>query len=388
MMLAIAVRRSVGRWLLLPALFLEYLMVTADDHAYAHDWQWAGSWSGGILVLLGPLSAAGAAWESGRLRRSGARRLIATPSERLGGVLVITTVATTLWLLAAHATGMAAAWVVTALTHGSVGTFNPQYVVGQVVLLVTWTWVGSLVGWLLPFVVTPPMVAILGYVLPASYLVTPKSIALVGGASTPLSGLQPRSGLVLAQVVWFVSLVVLAAAGLGRATHRRLITIAVAAVLAAAALTHLRSFGPSTLESAEAPVEIVCDRSAQPVVCVLAERPDQLAAVVGVVRSVATVAKGAGLEIPSTMVATPRPDPRLGSPIPVAIQSPYVDVVNVAVMLGIHVAPCVADPLLDPRIRPVLIELIRRSGGPESSPPMSDEDFRRAAAQLPRVCRD
>lgn len=386
MMFAIALRRSVGRWLLIPALFLEYLMVTADDRAYAHDWEWAGSWAGGILVLLGPLAAAGAAWESGYLRRSGSSRLMASPSDRSGGVLALTTAATTCWLLGAHALGMVAAWTTTAMTHGEVGSFNPQYVAGQLVLLVAWTWAGSLIGWLMPLVVTAPLVAILGYVLPASELVDPKSIALVGGASGPLSGLQPRAGLVLAQVTWFAAVVALSAAGLGRATLRRGLAVTLTAAVAVVALANVRSFGPATVEPAEAPVGIICDRTAEPAVCVLAERPDQLATVAAVVRAVTTTATRAGMAIPTTVAATPRPDPRLGSPITLAIQSPYVDVANVAVMLGHEAAPCVADPLLDSRVRPVVLELIRRSGGPESGPPMSDDEFRRSAKGLSRVC--
>lgn len=350
----VAVRRSWGLYALPLFVGLEIVSLTSRDRIWAIEWQWATSWANAILVILGPLTAGVAAAESTHLRRHGgwlitrqgaAGRLKAHASRAL---------AVGTWAVAAHAAAMAITWIIVASRHHEVGSLEWRLIPPAFLLLIASACVGSAVGWLLPHLIVAPMVAVLGYLLPAASIGS-SQLFLVGGSTAPLSGLEYRPDVLVAQsVVWLLCGLVAVVVLLRRSWASAVIaTLSVAALVGAAAWVN--SLGPDTLR-ARPVIDFSCVGSS-PAVCVPADYREVLSELDAVVRPVVGPLRTSlgPLSVTRVVAFVAPPLPAGSAPLWTWVEPPYTDQYNAATSIVAAASSCPSNtPELDREVALIL----------------------------------
>ncbi len=197
---------------------LELANAASRHREWANEWRWTAYWSSNAATLVLPILAGVAAMESVQYRRRGAEELLGT-GRSLARVQGARVAALALWGLLAHGIGVLACTAQAARLHQ--GVHLPLLpLVPAVVAVVASVTVGAAVGWWWPSLAAAPVLTVgwlALWVLGASTLPA-LELVNVGTAANSLLGLTTRPAYVLAQVLWWGSLIVL---GLGVLTARR-----------------------------------------------------------------------------------------------------------------------------------------------------------------------
>lgn len=388
-----ALRRSAGLYAFPLFLVLEAVNVLSQGRDWAADWLWTSSASNSILVLLGPLAAGVAAAESVQLRRRGADALLRLKGVRAGRLHTVRVLALAAWVGFSHAIGIVAMWIVALLRHDQWGWLNAAVILPTFLLILAFVSVGAAVGWWLPKVVTPPVVALAGYLLPGLG-VMPPALFLIAGWTGSLIGLEYRTDLIGAQAAWWAVVAVAGMIALGRASWQRWASLAVAAAVAVLCAGQVGALGPDDLQIAQGVPALTCT-GAKPQVCVSAEVPASLAPVAEMARPLSAALDAfAGTKSAERIVTVPMAHPPTGTVIvpshpnppyaqglavanalvraktacPLGDDATYVAVRGVARYLLTEVptasAPAFSDePPTEAQARVLLADLQRRCGG-------------------------
>lgn len=260
---------------------LELANAASRHREWSNEWRWTAYWSANAATLVLPVLAGVAAMESVLYRRRAADQLLSSWPAR-GRVQAARTAALAGWGLAAHGLGVLACTAQTARLHE--GGHPPLLPLAPAVVAIAASAViGSAVGWWWPSLAAGPVLTLgwLGlWVLGASSLPA-LDLINVGTVGNSLLGLTSRPAYVLAQLLWWAALAVVAftllVAG-GRAGAWAALPAAGLVLSAGLVLTgqHERRF-----EVDPRPQSWAC-RGSAPVVCVdpqYARRLDEVAAV-------------------------------------------------------------------------------------------------------------
>jgi len=335
-------RRSWGAYAFPLFLILEAVSVTSRERIWAIEWQWATSWANGILVLLGPLTAAVAAAETAHLRRNGGSLLRRAGNRELAMIHAARILAVAAWAIAAHAAGLAATWLIVVARHGELGQLEWRLVPPAFVLLVAASAAGTAAGWLVPRLITAPVIAIVGYLLPAVQLLGSQYF-LIGGATGPLVGLEYRPVVLLAQSLFWFACIAFTTAVMMRRSLAAAMAIGVAMVAVAGSGAWLDRL-PETLR-ARPVTSFACD-SQTPQVCVPAEYREVLDAVARSAGPTAAALRSSLGDLRVTRLAAfaPPPLPAGWVAVPTWLEAPYTDDYNVAVAIVTAASGCTVGP--------------------------------------------
>jgi hypothetical protein len=203
------VRRSagLGAFPLMLALVVGHVLLR--ERSWVHEWTWAFVQLAFVTVLLGPFVAGVAAWEGRRLAMASA---LVDSSVRRGRATAAALAAVALWATVAL---LAGALIVTALvrTAGTPGWPSPTTLAclaPPAGLLAAYAGVGLLVGRWTAHPLAAPATAVGSFLATLGlYVAGPTQLVDVGGATGSLVRLAPRPDLQLAQVCFFLFLVLL-----------------------------------------------------------------------------------------------------------------------------------------------------------------------------------
>lgn len=190
-------RRGVGIWAALPMVAIVVAGMLAHQREWVGDWVGSSYYLRNMLLLLGPVVVAAAAWQGGRDARRGVGDLLAsTPRPPLHRDLA-SLASPTVWAVASFllVMGMAAAITATRASYASPLIGFLISAVGAVVALAT---LGYVVGRLVRWRVLAPLLALMTYVL----------VAALGYRSDGLAYLSPAleaSGFQGQRPVWWWS---------------------------------------------------------------------------------------------------------------------------------------------------------------------------------------
>lgn len=288
----IELRRGVGIWALVP------MIVALALAALAHPREWAGEWAGWsyelrmILIVLGPLVVAAAAWQGNREHRRGLEELLAaTPRPPMHRTLAS---------LASPAGGALAAFGLVAAgmagvtaTHTSYGHPLLGIALSAAAAVLLFAAVGYTVGRLSPWRVTAPIVALAAYVGIGILSYLDGGIGYLSPGVQLFGGELPAPWWPVASTVLFLATAV--AVLLVSAARRRWIAAPVLG-LAVLAAVPLAEAGDSAFTPDWAGQQLVC-RSGAPQVCLTRRHADQLPVVSAQIR-----ADLAGLDVPGPIV--------------------------------------------------------------------------------------
>lgn len=176
--LGIELRRGVGVWAALP------LVAAGCAVALTHPRDWAGDWYGWayylrtVLIVVGPLVVAVAAWQGGRERRRGLVELLDSTSRSPLRRALASVTAPTVWSSVALLVVAAAMGVVTA-AHATYGRPPVLLLLSAVAAVAMFAALGFVLGRLLPWRAAAPLLAVATYLAlaapaytnaPAAYL--------------------------------------------------------------------------------------------------------------------------------------------------------------------------------------------------------------------------
>lgn len=390
----IAVRRSWGLPALPLFLALEALALLGRDQIWAIEWAWTTSWINGILVLLGPAVAAIAAAQAVSLRRvsadlvqrsTAAREVVAHAGLALGVAA---------WACAAHMLGLSIGWLLAVLRHGGLGSLDLPPTGATLLLIVAQASIGAAIGWALPRVITPVLVALAGYLLPGLQIINP-ALFLIGGATGPRIGLAYRLDAVAwLGATWLVAAIVapVAAAWLGRPRRRPALAAvtAIGLVAVAAAGAQAASLQPDVLRYVA--TSLTCTQGVPPV-CVAAEYRSVLpeaAKLVEYTESRLVPVYGPMRDVRAVVVVNGRPPLPSGAvPIAMMAQPPWVDDESVAMALFAARAGCGPESEAHGQEVLALLQYADPIGippDPDHPRPLSDVEARARLTLLKQAC--
>lgn len=174
----IELRRGVGLWATVP------LVVAGFAVALTHPRDWAGDWYGWayylrtLLIVVGPLVVAAAAWQGGRERRRGLVELLDSTSRSPLPRALASVASPVAWSAMAFLLVAAAMGAVTA-SHATYGSPSLLLVASAVAAVVMFAALGFVAGRLLRWRLSAPLLAVVTYlglaatayvVAPATYL--------------------------------------------------------------------------------------------------------------------------------------------------------------------------------------------------------------------------
>lgn len=374
-----SLRRSAGLYAFPLFLALEVVNATSRDREWASEWLWTSSASNGILVLLGPLAAGVAAAESVQLRRKGSHALIAAEGVHAARFHVVRVLALAAWACIGHLAGVLSMWVVAMARHGQWGSLQPEVILPSFVLLIAFVCTGAAVGWWLPAIVTPPLVAVAGYILPGLGFVNP-SLFLVGGATGSLLGLEYRPSVLLSLSAWWALVAFTALVTLGRAGVVRLAAALTLFGTVVATTIPLLNQSPDELRLATHLPALSCQGRA-PQICVSAEVPESLEPVAGVARPLSVALHDLLSDVKIDRIVTVQAAhlPAGTVVVPAKTNEPYVSDLAVASGLVRSVTGCWrGDDTTYAATQMVARYLVAQTGGTVPGPPVEALDRSRA----------
>ncbi|KPM51118.1 hypothetical protein ACG83_37510 [Frankia sp. R43] len=251
------------------------------------------------LPFVAPVCAAAAAWEAGRLRRSGALRL--APARSVFHVLLrLVSPIAAAGLLGLLLSYLAVGFELDAVT----GHPSPVIAAAAVAVVTGMTAAGLIFGWFLPGVIAAPAVAVLGWIL-ITYPVTvsPPWLRHLNGMPEDCCMLaaQPSAGVFFAPAALAAGAVLVLILLVRETRHPRwmlLPGLAVSAVAVTAACLTARSMGDSP-QSERDPGDLRCAGSS-PLVCVWPEHANLLSEAATQAQVVRSRLQAIGLDVPGT----------------------------------------------------------------------------------------
>ncbi|GAB3058659.1 hypothetical protein GCM10027053_20770 [Intrasporangium mesophilum] len=362
MPLLIALRRSWGLPALPLFLCLEIVTLMSRDRLWAIEWQWATSYTNGILVLLGPLAAGVATAEAAHARKHGGRLVVAMGSRGLVRAQAARSLAVGLWACVAQAIGQAATWVIVAARHREIGALEWRLVFAAFLLLLAFAFLGGAVGWLIPSLLTAPIVAALGYFVPAMSLASPH-LFLVGGSTGPGAGSEYRADILVAQALAWIAVGITTTVAVLHRTWigRALVVTGVALVVLAAG--SLGRLGPDATRPRPV-TEFACAGSA-PEVCAPADYRELVPRIQSVARPVViSLSKALGrLPVERLTAFAPGSAAPGSAEIPVYLEPPFTDELNVALSVVRAALSCPAGAMLDHDVSLIVAGAVPRLRG-------------------------
>ncbi|GAB94215.1 hypothetical protein BJY21_003967 [Kineosphaera limosa] len=268
----IAFRRSAGMYAFPGALLVHLLNLGQVGTQVSYEWRIAAASVSTAMVITMPLAAATAAADSLRYRRVGAQDLVLTPGSRLA-FHTLRTLAVWAWFVLAHTVALAAHWVLAMRAHGSFGLFDPWIAYSSTLVLLAAAALGTLVGWLVPRFVTPPLLAVVLYVVPAYGGLLTSRHALMYSGAVEFPGEHVNRFLQSGQVVWFLAVTATCLLALSAQAAWGKAATAVCAVALLAGYVWVGIGAQQRYLVADAsPPPMVCVGTA-PTVCTFAESP-------------------------------------------------------------------------------------------------------------------
>ncbi|MEV6597245.1 hypothetical protein AB0M36_10325 [Actinoplanes sp. NPDC051346] len=228
--LRINARRSAAPLTLLLLLVAGLICMFVSPGMWAEGWLYLGTAQRTYLILLWPLALALGAWQMRQEHRAQVDELLHTVArprwQRLAVTAAVQALAVTVAYLVAFAA--AAAWIADTATYlpGSV----PAMVANGVLSLVAAVWIGMGVGYLLPFLVTAPALAVVGFGVQISLSVVFRGSEWLGNLLSPYMS-RPwdpyytlPAGFNGGQAIWLAGLAVAGLVLVAAATRRSRLT--------------------------------------------------------------------------------------------------------------------------------------------------------------------
>ncbi|GIJ73579.1 hypothetical protein [Virgisporangium ochraceum] len=322
MIFRIELRRSSAVWSALLALSLGVAVLVSFPQGFAGRWIQLASAGRTMLLVLVPLALAGGAWLGRREARSRVGELFATTARPRWRRVLPTAAALGVTMASAYVLMLVigAGWVAPTARHVTVGAVG--LAAAGAVSMVTAAWLGLAAGRAMPWLVTPPALAVVGVLVagllpdfvsvnsvlsqdrlpPAALMLSP---VYVGGLDD-FQTFPVRHSLV--QAGWFVAVAV---TGLLLYGATRPLTRGLAVLPAALGLAVTLPLLPAgAYEGAARPdpvaLELVCD-DAGPQVCMTRVHANLLSEVAGPVREALAVLAAKLPDAPTRAVESGHP---------------------------------------------------------------------------------
>ncbi|WP_446666828.1 hypothetical protein [Flexivirga sp. B27] len=392
-LIGIALRRSLGGYFVPLFLAVEALNLFAHGRDWSITWAATSQLSTSIMILLGPLVAAGAAADSVENARHGTLLEVASPRAKWKAH-VLRFIGFGVWALSCHLLGMLTAWIFAVVRHGRLGHPDLLVLLTGCIVLLAYVAAGIAIGVWAPKIVTPPALAVVLYALVPFVGVDDRFVVAVAG-NTDLLGDEFVPSAVLLECLWFATCGALLLLVICRPHGLQLIASACCGVLAVAAAAVLLSSNPEVVRAQVHP-DLVC-RGERPQVCASAEVPQALGALQKKVPPLYRVAHDLYPDRPMhTAVGLELLHPRQGSvAVGGSIHPPYASADEIAAGFGAYLAGCHRElPIAaDDDIRAISNYLLH-SAGFETYPDLDGkariptrQGARAAVSRLENICR-
>lgn len=292
--LRIDLRRGAGMWAAIP------LVAAGCAIALAHPRDWAGEWFGWayylrtVLLVLGPLVVAVAAWQGGRERRRGMVELLGTTSRPQLVRALASFASPAVWSSVGFALVAIAMGAVTA-SHASYGHPPVLLALSSLAAVTMFAALGFVAGRLVPWRLTAPLGAVFTYVALGAATYSNARASYLSPAVQVLPGPVPAWWWAPATTAVFLAVAVATLLLVGPRSRRLTPVAVLVAALAAqpVAWTGFDAFGADP-----AAEKLVCAGQA-PQVCLTQRHASQLPQVTAAVHQVL-----AGLEVPGPLNET------------------------------------------------------------------------------------